>query len=59
LLLDEPFAGLDATTADQLLSRLVVWQQHGILIIASHQQQQHPALREHWQLTVGSDQILI
>ncbi len=59
LLLDEPFAGLDSTTADQLLSRLVAWQQHGILIIASHQQQQHPALREHWQLTRGSDQTLL
>jgi len=51
LLLDEPFAGLDQATADQLLSNLVSWQQAGILLIASHQQQQHPAFNQCWQLT--------
>ena len=51
LLLDEPFAGLDQHSADQLLSRLAQWQQSGILIIASHQQLQHPAFTKHWQLT--------
>ncbi len=51
LLLDEPFAGLDQTTADQLLNHLVSWQQAGILLIASHQQQQHPAFNQCWQLT--------
>jgi ATP-binding cassette subfamily C protein CydC len=51
LLLDEPFAGLDQATADQLLTNLVSWQQHGILLIASHQQQQHPAFNQSWQLT--------
>lgn len=51
LLLDEPFAGLDQATADQLLTNLVNWQQAGILLIASHQQQQHPAFNQCWQLT--------
>ena len=50
LLLDEPFAGLDQHSADQLLSRLAQWQQSGILIIASHQQLTHPAFNRHWQL---------
>jgi ATP-binding cassette subfamily C protein CydC len=50
LLLDEPFAGLDQHSADQLLSRLAQWQQSGILIIASHQQLQHPAFNRHWVL---------
>ncbi len=40
LLLDEPFAGLQQQLAQQLLQRLAAFQQHGILIIASHQQQQ-------------------
>ncbi len=40
LLLDEPFAGLQPQLAQQLLQRLAGFQQHGILIIASHQQQQ-------------------
>jgi ATP-binding cassette subfamily C protein CydC len=40
LLLDEPFAGLQHQLAQQLLQRLAAFQQHGILIIASHQQQQ-------------------
>lgn len=40
LLLDEPFAGLQQQLAQQLLKRLATFQQHGILIIASHQQQQ-------------------
>lgn len=51
LLLDEPFAGLDQHNADQLLSRVAQWQRHGILIIASHQQLQHPAFNRHWRLT--------
>jgi ATP-binding cassette subfamily C protein CydC len=51
LLLDEPFAGLDQHNADQLLSRVAQWQHHGILIIASHQQLQHPAFNRHWRLT--------
>jgi ATP-binding cassette subfamily C protein CydC len=42
LLLDEPFAGLQQQLAQQLLQRLAAFQQHGILIIASHQQQQDP-----------------
>jgi ATP-binding cassette subfamily C protein CydC len=50
LLLDEPFAGLDQAIADSLLSRLAQWQQHGILLIASHQQHQHPAFTKHWVL---------
>lgn len=40
LLLDEPFAGLQQQLAQQLLQRLAAFQQHGILIIGSHQQQQ-------------------
>jgi ATP-binding cassette subfamily C protein CydC len=40
LLLDEPFAGLQPQLAKQLLQRLAAFQQQGILIIASHQQQQ-------------------
>lgn len=39
LLLDEPFAGLQQQLAQQLLQRLAAFQQHGMLIIASHQQQ--------------------
>lgn len=39
LLLDEPFAGLQADLAARLLARLVDWQQQGILIMASHQLQ--------------------
>ncbi len=40
LLLDEPFAGLQPQLAQQLLQRLAAFQQQGILMIASHQQQQ-------------------
>jgi len=50
LLLDEPFAGLDQQNADQLLSRLALWQRSGILIIASHQQLNHPAFNRQWRL---------
>ncbi|MBU2179897.1 MAG: ATP-binding cassette domain-containing protein, partial [Gammaproteobacteria bacterium] len=50
LLLDEPFAGLDQQSADQLLQGLAHWQKDGILIIASHQQLQHPAFNRHWRL---------
>ncbi len=50
LLLDEPFAGLDQALASELLHSLAHYQRHGILIIASHQQLQHPAFNRHWQL---------
>lgn len=51
LLLDEPFAGLDATTADALLQNIAAYQRHGILVIASHQQLQSPVFNHHWTLT--------
>lgn len=50
LLLDEPFAGLEQTLAGELLHRLAQYQHQGVLIIASHQQLQHPAFNRHWQL---------
>jgi len=50
LLLDEPFAGLEQQLAAKLLQRLAEFQHQGILIIASHQQLQHPAFNRHWQL---------
>lgn len=50
LLLDEPFAGLEQELAARLLQRLAEFQQHRILMIASHQQLQHPAFNRHWQL---------
>lgn len=50
LLLDEPFAGLDQALASELLHSLAHYQRHGILIVASHQQLQHPAFNRHWQL---------
>jgi len=50
LLLDEPFAGLQQQLAQQLLQRLAAFQQHGILIIASHQQQQDHCFTNSWQL---------
>lgn len=53
LLLDEPFAGLDQHSADLLLSRLAQWQHQGILIIASHQQLQHPAFNRRWHLDLA------
>lgn len=37
LLLDEPFAGLDAVTREQVMAALVRRQRHGLLVIASHQ----------------------
>lgn len=37
LLLDEPFAGLDATTREQVMAALVRRQAQGLLVIASHQ----------------------
>lgn len=49
LLLDEPFAGLQQQLAQQLLQRLAAFQQHGILIIASHQLPLHAPGRV-WQL---------
>ncbi|HAT43434.1 MAG TPA: hypothetical protein DCS87_17130 [Rheinheimera sp.] len=51
LLLDEPFAGLDATTAETLLQNIAAYQRHGILVIASHQQLQSPVFNQHWTLT--------
>jgi len=50
LLLDEPFAGLQPQLAQQLLQRLTAFQQQGILIIASHQQQQHAVFNRVWAL---------
>lgn len=50
LLLDEPFAGLQADLAARLLARLVDWQQQGILLIASHQQQDLPEFTQRWTL---------
>lgn len=50
LLLDEPFAGLQADLAARLLARLLDWQQQGILIIASHQQQDLPEFTQRWTL---------
>ncbi|ALZ75710.1 ATP-binding cassette domain-containing protein [Rheinheimera sp. F8] len=50
LLLDEPFAGLQQQLAQQLLQRLAAFQQSGILLIASHQQQQDGLFNRHWQL---------
>lgn len=37
LLLDEPFAGLDASTRDRVMASLVKRQQDGLLVIVSHQ----------------------
>ncbi|SDS81730.1 ATP-binding cassette, subfamily C, CydC [Halopseudomonas litoralis] len=37
LLLDEPFAGLDAASREQVMAALVRRQQQGLLLIASHQ----------------------
>lgn len=37
LLLDEPFAGLDAITRDRVMAALVKHQQDGLLVIVSHQ----------------------
>lgn len=50
LLLDEPFAGLQADLAARLLVRLVSWQQQGILIMASHQQQDFTGFTQRWRL---------
>ncbi len=50
LLLDEPFAGLQPQLAQQLLQRLAAFQQQGILIVASHQQQQHAEFNRVWAL---------
>lgn len=50
LLLDEPFAGLDAATAETLLQDIAAYQRHGILVIASHQQLQSPVFNHHWTL---------
>lgn len=50
LLLDEPFAGLQQQLAQQLLQRLAAFQQHGILMIASHQQQGEQVFNREWSL---------
>jgi ATP-binding cassette, subfamily C, bacterial CydC len=42
LLLDEPFAGLDHSTRQQVLQALIARQQQGLLIIVSHQQLASP-----------------
>ncbi|WP_432463570.1 amino acid ABC transporter ATP-binding/permease protein [Agarivorans sp. QJM3NY_33] len=52
LLLDEPFSGLDQASTEQLLQGLLHWQRDGILIIASHQQLEHPAFTKRWHLGV-------
>lgn len=36
LLLDEPFAGLDAVSRERLWQKLVTHQQHGLLIVVTH-----------------------
>ena len=54
LLLDEPFAGLQPALAERLLARLVTWQAHGVLLIASHQQQQHQGFSQIWQIPQGA-----
>jgi len=54
LLLDEPFAGLQPALAERLLARLVAWQAHGVLLIASHQQQQHQGFSQIWQIPQGA-----
>lgn len=46
LLLDEPFAGLDASTRQQVLTALIHQQQQGLLIIVSHQDLQAPQLQK-------------
>lgn len=51
LLLDEPFAGLDATTSQQLLQHLLEHQSHGILVLVSHQWPQGLQPTRHLQLT--------
>ncbi|MDY3198804.1 MAG: ATP-binding cassette domain-containing protein, partial [Pseudomonadaceae bacterium] len=45
LLLDEPFAGLDATTREQVMQALLRRQRDGLLIIASHQPVSAPDLQ--------------
>lgn len=50
LLLDEPFAGLQQALAARLLCRLVQYQAQGILLLASHQQQQAAGFTQIWDL---------
>lgn len=45
LLLDEPFAGLDAATREQVMQALLRRQRDGLLIIASHQMVSAPDLQ--------------
>jgi len=54
LLLDEPFAGLDAETRDRVMQALVRRQADGLLIIASHQLVRADRLRA---VRVGDDVI--
>lgn len=46
LLLDEPFAGLDPDTTQQVLHALLQRQRHGILVIVSHQRLDVPQAQQ-------------
>lgn len=46
LLLDEPFAGLDPDTTQQVLQALLKYQRNGILIIVSHQRLNVPQAQQ-------------
>lgn len=46
LLLDEPFAGLDTATRQQVLAALIQQQQQGLLIIVSHHQLNNPKIQK-------------
>jgi ATP-binding cassette subfamily C protein CydC len=48
LLLDEPLAGLDAHTANRVLTYIANVMQHGVLIMSSHQWQDHAMFNRRW-----------
>jgi ABC-type transport system involved in cytochrome bd biosynthesis fused ATPase/permease subunit len=48
LLLDEPLAGLDASTADQVLTYIASVMHDGVVIISSHQWQEHRMFNQRW-----------
>ncbi len=48
LLLDEPLAGLDAHTANRVLAYITNVMQHGVLIMSSHQWQDHAIFNRRW-----------